>query len=97
MFYIFDPKTFDNFCSTGGNMKSINFWKTEIKQLSLTERMFFKDVIKTLLNWETLRKEYKELDLIRRILESEAQINTFQNKKSDINIKKWWEDKSTPV
>lgn len=69
----------------------------EIKQLSLTERMFFKDVIKTLLNWEALRKEYKELDLIRRILESETQINTFQNKKSNINIKKWWEDDLTPV
>ena len=57
-------------------MRSIRFWKTEVQHLSLMERMFFKDVIKTLLSWEVLKKEYRELDLIRKILESEIQINT---------------------
>lgn len=67
-------------------MKSITFWKTEIKQLSLTERMFFKDVIKTLLSWEALKKEYKELDIIRKILDSETQIDTFNDNKMTINF-----------
>ncbi|MBE0425151.1 MAG: hypothetical protein IBX72_00690 [Nitrospirae bacterium] len=69
-------------------MKSVRFWKTEVQQLSLMERMFFKDVIKTLLNWEVLKKEYLELDLIRRILESEIQIST-QEEKAD--TEKWME------
>lgn len=73
-------------------MRSITFWKTEIRQLSLTERMFFKDVINTLLSWEALKKEYKELDIIRKILDSETQIDTFEDKKTDSNVKKLWED-----
>jgi hypothetical protein len=69
-------------------MKSVRFWRTEVQQLSLMERMFFKDVIKTLLTWKVLKKEYLELDLIRRILESEIQINTQEEK---AHTKKWWE------
>jgi hypothetical protein len=45
------------------------------KELSLTEQMFFRDAIKTLLAWEVLKEEYQELDLIMRILESEIQLN----------------------
>lgn len=55
-------------------MKSIRFWKMEVKQLSLTERIFFCDAIKTLFAWDLIREEYKELDLIKRILESEIRV-----------------------
>ena len=39
--------------------------------LSLTERMFFRDAIRTLQAWEIVKKEYAELDLIKKILEAE--------------------------
>ena len=52
-------------------MRSIRFWKTEIRSLSLTERIFFRDAIKTLQSWSALREEYGDLDLIKRVLESE--------------------------
>ncbi len=55
-------------------MKSFRFWKMEVKQLSLTERIFFCDAIKTLFTWDLIREEYKELDFIKRILESEIRI-----------------------
>ena len=55
-------------------MKSIKFWRMEAKRLSLTEKMFFRDAIKTLLAWTTLKEEYIELDLIMRILESEIRV-----------------------
>jgi len=57
-------------------MKSVKFWKSAAKQLSLTEKMFFRDAIKTLLEWQVLKEEYLELDLIMRILESEIGIIT---------------------
>jgi hypothetical protein len=57
-------------------MKSIKFWQMAAKQLSLTEKMFFRDAIKTLLEWQVLKEEYLELDLIMRILESEIRIIT---------------------
>jgi hypothetical protein len=60
--------------SIGGDMKSVKFWQTEVKTLSLTEKTFFRDAIKTLLAWQTLKEEYMELDLIMRILESEIRI-----------------------
>jgi hypothetical protein len=56
-------------------MKSVKFWKMAAKELSLTEQMFFRDAIKTLLAWEVLKEEYQELDLIMRILDSEIQLN----------------------
>jgi len=52
-------------------VKSVKFWRTEIRDLSFTEKMFFRDAIKTLLAWRLLKDEYKELDLIERILELE--------------------------
>ncbi len=57
-------------------MKSVKFWRMAVKQLSTTERMFFRDAIRTLLAWQILKEEYLELDLIMRILESEIQIIT---------------------
>lgn len=42
--------------------------------LSLTERMFFRDAIRTLQTWEIVKKEYAELDLIKKILEAEIKI-----------------------
>ncbi len=57
-------------------MKSVKFWKSAANQLSLTEKMFFRDAIKTLLEWQVLKEEYLELDLIMRILESEIGIIT---------------------
>lgn len=57
-------------------MKSIKFWQMAAQQLPLTERMFFRDAIKTLLEWQILKEEYLELDLILRILESEIRIIT---------------------
>ena len=55
-------------------MKSVKFWRIEVKTLSLTEKTFFRDAIKTLLAWQVLKEEYIELDLIMRILESEIRI-----------------------
>jgi hypothetical protein len=45
-----------------------------VQQLSVTERMFFRDAIRTLLAWDLLKDECIELDLIRKILESEIKI-----------------------
>jgi hypothetical protein len=55
-------------------MKSVRFWRREVLSLSLTERMFFRDAIRTLQSWDTIKEEYSELDLIRRILESELRM-----------------------
>jgi hypothetical protein len=55
-------------------MKSVRFWRMEVQGLSLTERMFFRDAIKTLLSWDTIEKECAELEVIRRILDSEIRI-----------------------
>lgn len=55
-------------------MKPVRFWKMEIKRLSLTERMFFRDAIKTLLSWDRIGEECFELEVIRRILDSEIRI-----------------------
>lgn len=55
-------------------MKSVSFWRMQVRGLSLTERMFFRDAIKTVLSWETLQEECLELDVIRRILDSEIRI-----------------------
>lgn len=56
-------------------MKFITFWKMQALDLSLTERMFFRDAIRTLQAWEIVKKEYAELELIKKILE--AEINVF--------------------
>jgi len=69
-------------------MKSLKFWRMEAQQLSFTERMFLINAIKMLLTWKGLKEEYSELDLIRRILETEIQINT---SKDNGDKEKWWE------
>lgn len=69
-------------------MKSLKFWRMEVQQLSFTERMFLINAIKMLLTWKGLKEEYSELDLIRRILETEIQINT---SKAKGDKKKWWD------
>jgi len=69
-------------------MKSLKFWRMEVQQLSFTERMFLINAIKMLLTWKGLKEEYSELDLIRRILETEIQINT---SKDNGDKEKWWE------
>jgi hypothetical protein len=61
-------------------MKSVKFWKIEAKQLTLTEKIFFRDAIKTLFAWQVIKEEYSELDLIMRILESEIQDITLEDK-----------------
>jgi hypothetical protein len=69
-------------------MKSVKHWRMEVQQLSHTERMFLINAIKTLLTWKVLKEEYLELDLIKRILETEIQINT---SKAKADKKKWWD------
>lgn len=66
-------------------MKSIKFWRMEAKRLSLTEKMFFRDAIKTLLAWPMLKEEYLELDLIMRILESEIRVITPESTHRPVN------------
>lgn len=55
-------------------MKFVTFWRMQALDLSLTERMFFRDAIRTLQAWEIVKKEYAELDLIKKILEAEIKI-----------------------
>ncbi|HYA11485.1 MAG TPA: hypothetical protein VEF37_00700 [Thermodesulfovibrionales bacterium] len=69
-------------------MKTLKFWRMEVQQLSFTERMFLINAIKMLLTWEVLKEEYLELDLIKRLLETEIQINT---SKANGDKKKWWD------
>ncbi len=66
-------------------MKFITFWRMQALELSLTERMFFRDAIRTLQTWEILKKEYAELELIKKILEAEINIvpANLQEKKTD--------------
>jgi hypothetical protein len=66
-------------------MKTVKFWRIEVKQLSLPERMIFNTAITKLLSWEVLKRECLELDLIKRILESEIQINA-PEVKADNNV-----------
>jgi uncharacterized coiled-coil DUF342 family protein len=56
-------------------MRSVKFWRMRIQQLSFMEKMFFKDMIKSLLSWDELKKEVSELDLILKILESEIKLS----------------------
>lgn len=52
-------------------MKPFSFWKKQIHQLNYYEKTFFRDMIKTLLSWDILRKEVLELEVILKILESD--------------------------
>jgi len=64
-------------------MKSVKYWQMAAKQLSSTGKMFFRDAIKTLLQWQILKEEYLELDLIMRILDSEIRIVTPETTDAD--------------
>jgi hypothetical protein len=55
-------------------MRFAKFWKMQVFDLSLTERMFYRDAIRTLQAWEPLKEEFAELDLIRKMLEAEIQV-----------------------
>ncbi len=55
-------------------MKFVNFWRMQALELSLSERIFFRDAIRTLQAWEIVNKEYAELDLIKKILETEINV-----------------------
>jgi hypothetical protein len=56
-------------------MKSLKFWKMQIQQLSPSEKMFYKDVIDTLLAWKVLKEECLELIILKRMLESEIHVS----------------------
>ena len=53
-------------------MKFVNFWTREIKQLSALERIYLTDAIESVLTWDVLKKNYGELDLIKKMLETES-------------------------
>ncbi len=55
-------------------MRFAKFWKMEIFELSLTERMFYRDAIRTLQAWGALKEEFVDLDLIRKMLEEEIRL-----------------------
>ena len=55
-------------------MRFIKFWKMQALELSLAERIFFRDAIRTLQAWEIINKEYAELDLVKKILDAEINI-----------------------
>jgi hypothetical protein len=55
-------------------MKSLKFWKMQIRLLSLSEKMFYKDVIDTLLAWKVLEEECLELIILKRMLTSEMHV-----------------------
>jgi len=59
-------------------MKPLKFWRMQIQQLSLSERIFYKEVIKTLLTWGVLKRECLELNILQKMLESESNV-TSQN------------------
>ena len=67
-------------------MKKVKFWRMEIKHLSLSERMIFTTAMNKLLSWEIFKEEFLELDIIRRLLESEIQVNTPEVKVARSNL-----------
>lgn len=53
-------------------MKFVNFWTREIKQLSALEKIYLMEAFESVLSWDVLKKNYGELDLIKKMLENEA-------------------------
>lgn len=53
-------------------MKSIELWSREARQLSTLEKVYLKEAIEALLSWEPFKRDYGELDLIRRMLECDV-------------------------
>ena len=62
-------------------MKSIKFWRTAIQQLSQPEMMKYQEAVQILLTWDILKKEYFELDLLKRIIESEMHMKDTTRKR----------------
>ena len=62
-------------------MKSIKFWRTAIQQLSQPEMMKYQEAVQILLTWDILKKEYFELDLLKRIIESEMHMKDASRKR----------------
>jgi len=65
-------------------MKSLKFWRMQIQELSPSERMFYKDVIDTLLAWSVLKEECMELIILKRMLESEIYISSRNDRKEEV-------------
>jgi hypothetical protein len=64
-------------------MRPVSYWQKQIQHLNYYEKTFFRDMIKTLLSWDILKKEVLELDLILKILESDItfdKLNTTEMK-----------------
>ena len=56
-------------------MRFVDFWKLQTLELSKTERIFFRDAISKLQTWEIVKKEYADLELIKKILEAGIDVN----------------------
>jgi hypothetical protein len=69
-----------NYISDGGIMKSIKFWRTAIQQLSQPEMTKYQEAVQILLTWDIMKKEYLELDLLKRIIESEMHMKDASHK-----------------
>ena len=66
-------------------MRFISFWKMQTLKLSKTERVFFRDAIIKLQTWEVVKKEYADLELIKKILEAGMDINTVDRPDQETN------------
>ncbi|MDA8433829.1 MAG: hypothetical protein M0Z60_12840 [Nitrospiraceae bacterium] len=68
-------------------MRFAKFWKVEIFELSLTERMFYRDAIRTLQAWKPLRQEFAELEMIRRMLEEEIHLPSVNSPEEGLTLR----------
>jgi hypothetical protein len=50
-------------------MRPVRFWAREAQSLPELEKAYLREAIEMLLSWEPLRKEYAELDILRRMLD----------------------------
>lgn len=50
-------------------MRPVSFWAREAQSLPELEKAYLGEAIEMLLSWEPLRKEYAELDILRRMLD----------------------------
>lgn len=55
-------------------MRSVKSWRREIGRLSATEKILFMNAIETVLEWQLLREDFRELDLVKRMLQSEMRL-----------------------
>ena len=52
-------------------MKFVHFWRMAVKELSLSEKIYYRDLLEKLSAWQSLMEKYPEFVLIQQILESE--------------------------